>query len=91
VERGPWWGGVWERLIQIVKGLLKRTVGKALLTWEQLETVLIETEKVVNRRPITYQWEGSLGGSVPVPIYSEQFILPPRDTTEERRDFDASK
>ena len=86
VERGPWWGGVWERLIQTVKGLLRRSIGKALLTWEQLETVLNEVEKVINRRPISFQWEGPQSADgVPVPIYPELFLLPPRDSTEEQR------
>lgn len=91
VERGPWWGGVWERMVQTVKGLLRRTIGKALLTWEQLETVLVETEKVINRRPISFQWEGAQAGSVPLPLYPEQFLLSPRDTVEEQRDFNVSE
>ena len=91
VERGPWWGGVWERMVQTVKGLLRRSIGKALLTWEQLETVLTEAEKVINRRPITFQWESAQSGTVPSPIYPEQFLLSPRDNTEEKRDFKASE
>ena len=90
VERGPWWGGCWERLIQTVKGLLRRSIGKALLTWEQLDTVLKEAEKVVNRRPITFQWEGAQSEGVPLPLCPEQFLLPPREATEEQRDFIAN-
>jgi len=91
VERGPWWGGVWERLVQTVKGLLRRSIGKALLTWEQLETVLIEVEKVINRRPISFQWEGPQPcDGVPVPIYPEMFLLPPHDSTEEQRTQDVT-
>jgi len=91
VERGPWWGGCWERLIQTVKGLLRRSIGKALLTWEQLDTVLKEAEKVINRRPITFQWEGSQTEGVPLPLCPEQFLLPPREATEEQRNFIASE
>ena len=87
VERGPWWGGVWERLIRIVKCLLRRSIGKALLTWEQLETTLSEIEKVVNRRPISFQWESAQTDGVPLAVYPEQFLLPPRDVSEEQRDF----
>ena len=91
VECAPWWGGCWERLIQTVKGLLRRSIGKALLTWEQLDTVLKEAEKVINRRPITFQWEGSQTDGVPLPLCLEQFLIPPRETAEEQRDFVASE
>ena len=91
VERGPWWGGVWERLIRIVKCLLRRSIGKAVLSWEQLETVLSEVEKVVNKRPISFQWEGAQTDGVPLAVYPEQFLLPPRDVSEEERDFEVTE
>ena len=53
VERAPWWGGAWERLVDVVKGLLRRMLGHAVLSWEELETVLTEVEKVVNLIPRT--------------------------------------
>ena len=34
-------------------GVLRRTLGHAVLSWEELATVLTEVEKVVNCRPIT--------------------------------------
>ena len=40
VERGPWWGGAWERLVDIVKGLLRRSLGHDVLSWEELVTAL---------------------------------------------------
>ncbi|GFX47959.1 integrase catalytic domain-containing protein [Trichonephila clavipes] len=48
------WGGFWERLVRTVKELLRRTLGKAILTYEELLTILCECEKVVNSRPLTY-------------------------------------
>jgi hypothetical protein len=74
VERGPWWGGLWERLVASVKSLLKRTVGRAALDWERLETVTTEIEAVLNRRPITFIWEGKNTG-VPVPLSPQDFLL----------------
>ncbi|GFT76200.1 integrase catalytic domain-containing protein [Trichonephila clavipes] len=49
-----WWVGFWERLVRTVKELLRRTLGKAIFTHEELLTVLCECEKVVNSRPLTY-------------------------------------
>jgi hypothetical protein len=49
----PWWGGFWERLVRSLKDALRKTVGKALLTEQELYTVLCEVESVVNLRPLT--------------------------------------
>ena len=49
----PWWGGWWERLIRVIKQLL-RTLGRACLTYQELATVLCDCEAVVNARPLTY-------------------------------------
>lgn len=50
----PWWGGFWERLIRIVKDLLKRMLGKRKLMLTQIEDMLFEVEAIVNSRPLTY-------------------------------------
>jgi hypothetical protein len=49
-----WWGGWWERLVRIVKELLKRTLGKSVLTYEELNTVICDCESIINCRPLTY-------------------------------------
>lgn len=54
VERAPWWGGFYERLVKSVKDPLKKVLGRALLTFEELATILTEIEYVVNSRPLTY-------------------------------------
>ena len=53
----PWWGGFWERMVRSVKDLLKRTIGKNCLTFDQLSTTLTEIESVINGRPLTYVTE----------------------------------
>ncbi|GFV56438.1 integrase catalytic domain-containing protein [Trichonephila clavipes] len=54
VERAPWWGGFYERLVKSVKDPLRKIIGKALLTFEELVTILVEIEYIVNSRPLTY-------------------------------------
>ena len=40
----PWWGGFYERLMRSVKMSLKKNLGKSLLGYEELETVLLKIE-----------------------------------------------
>lgn len=54
IEKAPWWGGFWERLIQSVKRCLKKCIGRTTLNYDELHTLLIEVESVVNSRPLTY-------------------------------------
>lgn len=54
VERAPWWGGLFERLVRSTKRCLKKMVGRAKLTYEELLTVLSEIEMVINSRPLSY-------------------------------------
>ena len=41
-------------MVRSTKRCLRKVLGRALLTYEELETVLIEAEGVINDRPITY-------------------------------------
>ena len=50
----PWWGGFWERLIGILKKLLRRVLKRSCLSYEEMLTVLIDCESVMNSRPITF-------------------------------------
>ena len=52
LAKAPWFGAIWERLIQSVKRCLKRTVGQAKLTVMEMQTVLLEIENILNSRPL---------------------------------------
>ncbi|GFV89640.1 integrase catalytic domain-containing protein [Trichonephila clavipes] len=54
VERAPWWGGFYERLVKTIKDPLRKILGRELLTFEELSTILSEVEVIVNHRPLTY-------------------------------------
>ena len=54
VEKAPWWGGFYKRLIQSVKRCLRKVIGKAKLSYDELMTTLVEVEATLNSRPISY-------------------------------------
>ncbi|XP_023310053.1 uncharacterized protein LOC108904648 [Anoplophora glabripennis] len=48
-----WWGGFWERLVGVLKQLLRKMLGRSSLDYESLATVLCDCESVINSRPLT--------------------------------------
>ena len=53
-EHAPWMGGVYERLIGIVKNALQRSYGERSLSHREFETTIVEIEGITNNRPLTY-------------------------------------
>ncbi|GFQ94044.1 integrase catalytic domain-containing protein [Trichonephila clavata] len=53
-DRAPWWGGFYERMVKTVKEPLKKILGRSLLSFEELTTLLSEIENIVNLHPLTY-------------------------------------
>ena len=54
LEKAPWWGGFFERLIGMTKRCLKKVIGRAKLTYDELLTVVTEIEANLYSRPLTY-------------------------------------
>ena len=50
----PWWGGFYERLVKSVKRPLRKILKRANITYDELLTILVEIEGVINCRPLCY-------------------------------------
>ena len=46
--------GQFERLIGLVKGSLYKSIGNGLLSWTELQEVLLDVEVALNDRPLDY-------------------------------------
>lgn len=80
----PWWGGFWERLVGIMKQILRKVLGRALLSYEEMCTVLCDTESLVNSRPLTYISEND---SELLPLSPSLFLQDVKETKMPDCDF----
>ena len=64
MEKSPWWGGFYERMVRSIKNTLNKVVGISSLDYEQLNTVLVEIENVINSGPLTYMNDENLDESL---------------------------
>ncbi|XP_028390705.1 uncharacterized protein LOC114515614 [Dendronephthya gigantea] len=53
-SKSPWWDGMYERLLKDIKKTLYKVLGRSTLSFDQLEAIVIDVEKNVNNRPLTY-------------------------------------
>ena len=56
LPKAPWWGGFFERLIKCTKRCLKKMLGRARVTYDELLTLVVEVEAILNSRPLTYMY-----------------------------------
>ncbi|KAH7700581.1 Integrase core domain containing protein [Aphelenchoides avenae] len=53
-ELSPWCGGVYERLIGLIKHCLRRSIGRSKPTTVEFSSLLAEAERTANSRPLSY-------------------------------------
>ena len=53
-KRAPWYGGFWERIIDLTTQAVKKTLGGTFISLKQLKTVVMEVEAMLNDRPLTH-------------------------------------
>ena len=70
LARSPWWGGIYERLIKEIKKTIYKTLGRSHLSYEALELLIMDIERNLNNRLLTY-----------VCITSFPFYLPSSSST----------
>ena len=64
------WGGFFERLKGVMKRSLPKSIGRCLVTFEEIEEALIDVEASLNHRPLLYQ-----GGEFEEPIIAPNILL----------------
>ena len=90
LERAPWWGGFFERLIGLVKVSLRKVLGNSMLTFDELRTVLVEVEANLNARPLTYEYD-EVSDEVLTPshlVYGRRITTLPDSTEVEVSDLE---
>ena len=65
----PWQGGFYERLVGLTKQGLRKGIGRKLLSWDKLLTMMTEVEAIINTRPLTYVYGDFLSGFTLTPAH----------------------
>ncbi|XP_066929853.1 uncharacterized protein [Clytia hemisphaerica] len=60
IEAAPWSGGVFERLVQSTKRVLRKSLRKEILTCDELSTLLKRIENILNNRPLTHIYDSEI-------------------------------
>ena len=54
LSRVPWGGGQFERTVRLLKQCLYKAIGRAKLTNQELEEVILDTDINLNKQPLMY-------------------------------------
>ena len=53
-RKGPWWGGIFEQMVKSVKRCLRNSIRRRKLDLDELHTLMIEVEAIVNSTPLSH-------------------------------------
>ena len=70
--RTPHTGGVWEVMVRAAKRAMKKLLGNADVTDDELLTIATGAEQLINSRPLTYQ---SSSANDIVPLTPNHFLI----------------
>ena len=93
LEKAPFFGGFYERMIQVVKRCLRKILGSARLDYEELVTVITEVEGTINSRPLTYVYSDDIEEPITPAhlILGRRILTLPSNSVELEEDYaDAS-
>ncbi|XP_058813142.1 uncharacterized protein LOC131677376 [Topomyia yanbarensis] len=84
--KAPHFGGLWEAAVKVAKKHLYRQLGNAMLSFEDMATVLAEIESAMNSRPLTPLTEDPNDLAVLTPAHfligTSQSALPDADVSQ---------
>lgn len=92
--RAPHFGGIWEAGVKATKHHLKRVVGETVLTFEEMYTLIIQIESILNSRPLCPL---TTDPSDPTPLTPAHFLIGstlmslPEERTEDLRENTMSR
>jgi len=72
-QLSPWAGGLYERLVALVKDAFQRVLGRKILPLDDLQAFLAQLEAALNQRPITHTSDQPDG---PLALRPVDFLLP---------------
>ena len=73
LSKAPWWGGQFEHMVGIVKGALRKSIGKSLLTFTELKEVLLDVEVALNNCPLSY-----VEDDIQMPLITPESMMRPQ-------------
>ena len=80
VALAPWWGGFFERLVRSTKHCLKKTLASARVSYEELLSIVVEIEGILNSRPLMY-----MDDELRSPLTPSQLIIGHRLLSKEEK------
>ena len=60
IEKAPWWGGYWERLVWSIKSPIKKVIGRSTVSYDEMCTLLSRSSDQRQTTHLVYNDEKSV-------------------------------